>query len=200
MPRVAASGNSPNWDRLYETAAAQAGYVSLTEALGAGYSRQLVRHYVREGRLERVDRGVYRLVHFPAGEHEDLVPLWLWSKQAGVFSHETALMLHELSDALPAKRHITLPAAWTSRRLRVPQGVLLHFAALPKKATGWVGPVPVTTPLRTITDCLLDEAPQELVRQAIRQGTRRGLFERGDLDAALRAARSSRDPDASTHR
>jgi hypothetical protein len=33
---------------------------------------------------------VYRIVHFPAGEHEDLTTIWLWSDGAGVFSHETA--------------------------------------------------------------------------------------------------------------
>jgi len=35
-------------------------------------------------------RGIHRLVYFPAGQHEDLVALWLWSEQAGVFSHDTA--------------------------------------------------------------------------------------------------------------
>ena len=30
----------------------------------------------------------------------------------GVFSHDTALALHELSDALPARAHLTLPASW----------------------------------------------------------------------------------------
>jgi len=49
-----------------------------------------------------VRRGVYRLEHFPAGEHEDLVALWLWTDRAGVFSHETALALHGLSDTLPS--------------------------------------------------------------------------------------------------
>ena len=28
--------------------------------------------------------------------------VWLWSEQAGVFSHQTALALHDLSDILPA--------------------------------------------------------------------------------------------------
>ncbi len=42
-------------------------------------------------------RGVYRLVHFPVGDHEDLTAVWLWSEREGVFSHETALALHDLS-------------------------------------------------------------------------------------------------------
>lgn len=41
----------------------------------------------------RVRRGVYRLVHFPAGEHEEMTALRLWSDQHGVFSHQTALAL-----------------------------------------------------------------------------------------------------------
>ena len=44
-----------------------------------------------------------------------------------MFSHETALALHELSDVLPGTIHLTLPAHDAKRRLRVPPGVELHF-------------------------------------------------------------------------
>lgn len=193
MPRVAASGSSPNWDRLYEVAAAQAGYLSLVQALEAGYSRQLLQHYVKERRLERAGRAVYRIVHYPTGENEDLVPLWLWSKQVAIFSHETALLLHHLSDALPGKRHMTLPTSWNKRRLRAPKGVVLHFADIPKKAITWLGPVPLTTPLRTIADCVADHVAVDLVRQAEKQGVRRGFFERAEIAAAIRGAKKRRD-------
>ncbi len=189
MPRAPASGTSPDWDRLYESASAQAGYVSLAEAVDAGYSRQLLQYHVKDGRLERVGRGVYRLVHYPASEHEDLVPLWLWSAREGVFSHETALALYQLSDSLPAKRHMTLPAAWARRRLRPPKGVILHFADVPQKARSWLGPVPVTTPLRTIVDCSTAPVSEDFVRQATQQGVRRGLFARDEVRAAVREAR-----------
>jgi hypothetical protein len=49
---------------------------------------------------------VLRLAQFPPSDHEDLVPLWLWAQKLGVFSHETALFLHDLSDVLPANRHM----------------------------------------------------------------------------------------------
>jgi predicted transcriptional regulator of viral defense system len=191
MPRVARSGTSPDWDRLYETASAQAGYATLRQAAEAGYSRQLVQHYIGEGRLERAGRGLLRLVHFPAADHEDLVRIWLWSEQKGIFSHQTALMLHELSDALPAKQHVSLPAAWKSRRVRRPRGVVVHFADIPKKASTWLGAVPVTTPIRTIFDCVVGAVSDELVQQAVRQGVRRGLFERAEVQAVVRQARKS---------
>jgi predicted transcriptional regulator of viral defense system len=193
MPRRSASGAHPAWDRLYESAAAQAGYVTQAQAAEAGYSPQLVAYYVHDGRLERVGRGLLRLVHFPPNDNEDLVILWLWSGKAGVFSHETALMLHDLSDALPAKRHMTVPLAWAKKRLRLPQGLALHFADLPKKARSWVGATPVTTPLRTIVDCQAASVAVDLIRQAIEQGVRRGLFDRSEVNAGLRRAQQERD-------
>lgn len=193
MPRTSTSGSSPNWDRLFEVASAQAGYVTNGQAHEAGYSLPLLQFYVQKGRLERVQRGILRLVHYPPGEHEDLVPLWLWSEQKGVFSHETALMLHDLSDALPGKRHMTVPASWVKRRLRLPRGVVLHFADLPRTATTWLGPVPLTTPMRTVADCAAAEVAEDLVQQAVQQGVRRKLFSRAEVKGAINQARRERD-------
>lgn len=110
-----------------------------------------------------------------------------------MFSHETALMLHDLSDALPSKHHVTLPKAWSKRRLRIPRGVRTHYADVPKKDLTWLGPAPITTPLRTVIDCVADAVVDDLVRQAIHQGIRRGLFERAGVNAAVRRARKERD-------
>lgn len=163
------------------------------QAADGGYSLPLLQFYIDKGRLQRVGRGILRLVHYPAGEHEELVPTWLWSEQKGVFTHETALMLHDLSDALPAKQHVTLPEAWSKRRLRIPRGVVPHYADIPKQELTWLGPVPITTPLRTVVDCVADSVVDDLVRQAVHQGIRRGLFERGEVNAAVRRARKERD-------
>ena len=139
------------------------------QAARAGYSPQLLAKYLGNGRVVRVRRGIYRLVHFPASEHEDLVRLWLWAEQAGVFSHETALALHDLSDVLPAKVHMTTPANWQRRRLRVPAGLVLHYADIPDVERTWLSAVPVTTPTRTLRDCIAANVSPELVRQAVLQ-------------------------------
>src|SRR5262245_52567641 len=128
---LAARDPAPDWDRLYETAAGQEGLFTTQQAAQAGYSPQLLVHHVRTGKVLRVHRGIYRLVHFPAGEHEELVANWLWSEQAGVVSYQSALALHGLSDVLPAQVHLTLPAAWRRRRFRVPADVVLHHADVP---------------------------------------------------------------------
>jgi predicted transcriptional regulator of viral defense system len=181
--------HSPNFNRLFDTAAAQQGLFTTRQAAEAGYSPQLLVHYVRIGRALRLRRGIYRLVHFPVGDHEQLAAVWLWSEQIGVFSHQTALALHGLSDVLPAQVHLTLPSAWSQRRFRQPEGVVLHHADVPAQDRCWFGPVPATTPRRTLGDCARDGLSPELLRQAARQAMRRGLVaksELGDIKKALR--------------
>ena len=172
---------SPAWDRLYEIAAAQEGQFTTRQAAEAGYSPQLLVHHIHGGRMLRVRRGIYRLVHSPAGEHEDLVTVWLWSERAGVLSHETALALHELSDVLPAHVDLTLPAGWKTRRFRVPEGVVLHHADIAPTQRTWAGPIPITSVSRTLNDLAKDGLSPELLRQAARQALRRGLTTRAEL-------------------
>lgn len=178
----------PNWNRLFETAASQEGLFTTRQAAEAGYSPQLLVHHVRTGKVSRVYRGIYRLVHFPTGEHEELVSVWLWTGQVGVVSHQTALALHSLSDALPAQVHLTLPTAWRRRRFRVPDGVVLHYADVPPEDRGWYGSLPTTNPKRSLNDCAREGFSPELLRHAAQQAQRRGLVanrELADVEAAL---------------
>lgn len=176
----------PSWPRLYETAAAQEGYFTTAQAAEAGYYPQLLAKHLRSGRIARIRRSVYRLVHFPAGEHEDLVVAWLWSGEQGVFSHETALALFGLSDVMPRHVHLTLPGAWRGRRLRIPPGVVLHHADIRPEERSWVGPVPVTSPARTLLDCAAERAAPDIVRQALDEGLRRGLVDAKAIGPAVR--------------
>lgn len=177
----------PDWDRLFETAAGQSGYVTTRQAAEAGYSTHLLRKHIHAGRVTRPQRGIYRLVHFPVGEHEELVTAWLWSEQAGVVSHQTALSLHGLSDVLPAQVHLTLPEAWRRRRFRVPAGVVLHHADVAPEERSWFGPVPATSASRTLSDCAKSGLSPELLRQAAQQALRRGLVTKAELGAVEEA-------------
>ena len=179
----------PTWNRLYEMASGQEGHFTTQQAGEAGYSPQLLRKHIQAGRVVRVRRGVYRLVHFPAGEHEDLVVIWLWSERQGVFSHQTALSLHGLSDVLPSKIHLSVPTSWSSRRLRVPAGVIVHHADVAKGERSWFGAVPATSPSRTLEDCSRDKISPELLRQAAHDALARGLVGKRDLGEVRRALR-----------
>lgn len=177
----APNSTRPDWNRLYETAAQQQGHFTISQAADAGYSRQLLQHHIRKGRVARTRRGLYRLTHFPPGDQEDLVIFWLWSQCQGVFSHQTALFLHDLSDALPGRVHMTLPPEVVLRRRSVPAGLRIHPGSVPAPDRTWSGAVPVTRPLRTLRDCLDASVSPELVHQAIGTGLARGLFSPSDI-------------------
>ncbi|MEM6961062.1 MAG: type IV toxin-antitoxin system AbiEi family antitoxin domain-containing protein [Myxococcota bacterium] len=172
------SAPETGWDDLYELAEGQSGHFSAQQADEIGFYPQRLQKYLLSKRIERVRRGIYRLTHFPPSEHEELVVYWLWTECAGVYSGETALNLHELSDALPAQQHLTLPESWASRRLRAPTGIVLHFADILDTDRSWVGPVPVTKPKRTVEDCIELHVQPDLVEQAIAQAKDRGLVTR----------------------
>ena len=120
---------SPSWNALYATAELQAGYFTTAQGAEADPSPQLLYKHLKAGRIRRVRRGIYRLVHFPMSDEEHLVECWLWAEQAGVFSHETALFYHDLSNVLPKHVYLTVPEAWRGRRLRVPEGLVLHYGS-----------------------------------------------------------------------
>lgn len=167
---------APDWNALYATAAAQAGHFTLAQAQECGYSSQLLHKHLARKRIERVRRGIYRLVHFPISEHEELVVLWLWSDREGVFSHETSLALHDLSDALPASVHMTVPEDWRSRRLRIPDGLVLHHGNLAAKDRAWHEVVPLTAPYRVLFECIEARVPSDWIEQGLRQARDRGLL------------------------
>ena len=106
------------------------------------------------GPLERVEHGLYRLASLPPGEHDDLVRLTLWSRNRqdepqAVVSHESALVLHDLSELLPAEIHLTAPPTF---RKDPPAGCVLHKARLLPKAieerAGFRVTVPAADPPR----------------------------------------------------
>ncbi|MFK7927044.1 MAG: type IV toxin-antitoxin system AbiEi family antitoxin domain-containing protein [Myxococcota bacterium] len=169
----------PRWDTLYRLAADQGGLFTTSDADAHGISPQLLHHHLKASRIERVRRKIYRVVHLPPDVDEQLVELWLWSDRAGVFSHDTALALHGLSDVLPVAIHLTLPSAWRARRLRKPEPLVLHHGDVEEH--DWVGHVPVTPPGQTVRDCIADGLEPDLVEQAIDEGLRRGLFTRAQV-------------------
>lgn len=159
-----------------ESARAHAGFFTAAEAQAHHISPQLLRYRAITGWVRRELRGVYRFASAPPTEHDELIALWLWSGQEAVFSHVTALFLLDLSDALPARVHITVPPSWRYPRFAVPEHVTLHLALLPSTDVQWLGPVLITSPGRTIADCIEADVSPAWIAQAITQARRRKLI------------------------
>lgn len=174
--------NSKNYRKLFEIASRQGGYFTAKQAFEAGYSYRLHCYHRHQGNWRDVDRGVFRLVDFPNSPHEDLIRWSLWSRNRqdipqAVASHETALSIHELSDVMPAKIHMTVPPGFRKES----PGCIIHKAILKpeeiEKREGFF----VTGPLRTIRDVAEGSLSPEQVEKAIRDALNKGLVIREDF-------------------
>jgi predicted transcriptional regulator of viral defense system len=162
--------------RALETEAyEQHGYFTSGQARAHGVSSQLLNHHVRRGRYEPVRRGLYRLQGFPRSEHDEMREKWMAvGAEKAVLSHQSALALLELSDAIPDAVHLLVPRR--HRGLRRPPGVVLHTRPDDEQVpTVWRDGLPLTAPARTLVD-VVDDLQPEQAALAVRQALRRGLL------------------------
>jgi predicted transcriptional regulator of viral defense system len=164
---------------LSRVAAAQSGHFTSAQARAAGYSYPAQHYHVRRGGWQRLDRGIYRLADWPAGEHDDLVRWTLWSRGRGVVSHESALSVHDLGDVMPARVHLTVPPGFRSRA----PGVVLHRGELPAAEVEEHEGFRVTSPLRSILDVAAGHINADQLARVTQEAVARGLTSPGRLRA-----------------
>ena len=144
--------------RLFDLAEQQQGFFTTKQAKAAGFAENTHPYHVHAGNWIREHRGIYRLALFPTPDRPDLVLWSLWSRNRkeevdGVYSHQTALSLHELSDLNPAKLHMTVPTNFR-RNSDIPGIVVLHYRDLLKSEIQAGPGYKYTRPLRTILDLI----------------------------------------------
>lgn len=180
---------------LFSKALEQGGYFTAKQAREAGYDYPHLDYHVSTRNFERVEHGLYRLTSLPPGEHDDLVRLTLWSRNRqdepqAVVSHESALVLHDLSELLPAETHLTVPRTF---RKELPAECVLHKALLAPKDIEERTGFRVTVPLRTLLDVAAGDVPEEQLQKAVADALARGLVRRNKLqEAAKKNPRSKR--------
>jgi hypothetical protein len=177
--------------RLFELAQQQQGYFTTKQAKAAGYAENTHPYHVQVGNWIREHRGIYRLTRFLATDRPDLALWSLWSSNRkeeveGVYSHQTAISLFNLSDLNPAKLHMTVPRSFR-RNSEIPGILMLHYADLPVSDVQTGPGYKFTRPLRTILDLIKSgEVEREFVRQALTQAVDRGIITRQQIrDAQL---------------
>jgi len=169
--------------RLFEFAEQQQGFFTTKQAKAAGFAENTHPYHVQVGNWIREHRGIYRLALFPAADRPDLVLWALWSRNRneeveGVYSHQTALSLYDLSDVNPSKLHMTVPIDFR-RNSAIPRILVLHYADLLESDVQTAQGFKFTRPLRTILDVIeAGTVERNFIRQAIRQAVDRGLITR----------------------
>jgi predicted transcriptional regulator of viral defense system len=174
---------------LLSQALEQGGYFTAKQAKQIGYDYPHLDYHVSAGNFERVEHGLYRLPTVPRGEHDDLIRLTLWSRNRNdvpqaVVSHESALILHQLTELLPDRIHLSVPPQF---RKSAPRGCVLHKVVLSAEHVEERPGFRLTTPLRTLLDAAVGGVSQEQLEKALKEALSRGLVRRTTLVEALRS-------------
>ena len=170
-----------NQTNLFAIAEMQGGFFTAKQAEVSGFHRTNHSYHVRAGKWEREHRGIYRLKQYPLATDSDLILWSLWSrdvndKPQGVYSHETALRIFDLSDIMPSKLQMTVPQNFR-RQAPIPAILTLHHAMLEPHDVEEREGYRVTRPARTISDLSASRGfSPDLLKQAFEEARNRGLI------------------------
>ena len=171
------SGVVKQYEQLDKLMADHDGIVHTSQVVAEGISKPAFYDYIKEKKLEQVAHGVYASAD---AWIDTLYLIHLRSKQA-VFSHETALFLHDLTDREPAPYSITVKTGYNPTRLKA-DGVQvytvkpeLNVVGCTTAQTSFGHTVPVYDMERTICDLIRSRKGIEIqtFQDAIKQYVRR---------------------------
>jgi very-short-patch-repair endonuclease len=156
--------------RCAAIASTQFGLISVRQARENGLSADAVRHRTSGGLWDRILPGVYRIAGAPLSWHQRLMAASLWAPEAAV-SHRAAAALWELEGIPPGPVELSTASARKARQAWI---TLHRVSRLERADITMSGPIPVTTPTRTIVD-LCGVVDRNRVDPALDDALRRSL-------------------------
>lgn len=132
------------------------GTVTTAQANAVGVSNERLRLLVKSGDLDRAAFGVYVL----PDEFVDKMYIAQLQRPKIIYSHETALFLHDLTDRDPLSYSVTVPTSYNAARLREEGFTVftikreLHEIGIAQLTTMFGHNVAAYGLERTICDCL----------------------------------------------
>jgi predicted transcriptional regulator of viral defense system len=166
-----------NADKAKKLLAGHGGTITTAEANAAGISNEALRLLAASGVLERVAHGVY------LSPDAFLDNMYVLQKRLSkvIFSHETALFLHDLTDRDPIRYTVTVPADYRAKRLKDENVRVfyikreLHELGLAQMTTVFGNTVTAYSPERTICDCIRSRKQMDIavVTDAVKRYAKR---------------------------
>lgn len=137
------------------------GIVSSAEIKDIGIDTKFLLIMNQRGQIERASRGVYILPN----KFEDEFFSFSVRCKKGIFSHDTALFLHDLTDRTPMKFSVTLPIGYNPTSFK-DSGIEFFYV---KKANHNLGKITISSPNgKEITTYDMERTICDLVRSKSR--------------------------------
>ncbi|MBS4030788.1 MAG: type IV toxin-antitoxin system AbiEi family antitoxin domain-containing protein [Clostridiales bacterium] len=153
------------------------GTVTTAQANDAGFSNERLRLLVGSGNLERAGHGVY----ISPEDIPDKMYIAQLRRPKLIYSHETSLFLHELTDRDPINSSVTVPTGYNAKNLREEGFTVfsvkreLHELGTVQMETMFGHPVTTYGLERTICDCIRSRNQMDIavVTDAVKRYARR---------------------------
>src|SRR5690606_27356767 len=141
------------------------GVITSKQATNHNIHREYLSEFVRQGKLERIAHGIY----ITPDVWEDKMLIHQLRKSKMVYSHETALFLHDLTDRDPVAYCVTVSTGYNTSRLKQ-DGLIVYTIkkelldlGICTKQTTFGNDIRVYNMERTICDILRDRKNQDVV-------------------------------------
>lgn len=109
------------YDKLDELLKRENGIIRVRTAREHGIHHSYIQNYENMGKIERVSRGIY----IAADTMEDKMYILNLQRNKIVYSHETALFLHGLTDRDPLSYDVTVPTGYNTKNL-INEGITVY--------------------------------------------------------------------------
>jgi predicted transcriptional regulator of viral defense system len=90
------------------------GTIKTSDIVSQNINKMSLVRLVKKGLIERIERGLY----IDSSKIEDSYFIFQYKCPKAIFSHETALYFHDLSDRTPIELMVTVPSGYNSRLLK----------------------------------------------------------------------------------
>jgi predicted transcriptional regulator of viral defense system len=169
------AGHGRVFELIIERAAAQHGFVRVSDLDELGISQVYVRQLAAQGRAERRAQGLYRIAALPVTEFDEFQEAVLWAGDNAAIGGESALLLWELADVNPRRIHVVIPPGRRIRRNDIEQ-YHLRSEKLEADDIDFIHGIPVLRPQVAIRQVIEEGTEGSLIEQAIENASRRDLL------------------------
>jgi predicted transcriptional regulator of viral defense system len=165
------------YKQLAARAAHNYGYLTGEDARELGVPIGTLNALARRGQLDRVERGIYRVPLIPPSRLDQYLLATLWPAGRGLISHESALDLYSISDANPAKLHVSVPKEYRTHR-KIPALYVLHHEDIADQDRASFEGIPTVSVAKAIRQAHEQHLRHSLIGQAIDDAEREGWIPR----------------------
>ena len=101
-------------EKVLELIKNNGGLIKTSEVVSKGINKMSLIRLTRKGLINRLERGLY----IETSKIEDIYYVFQYKCPKAIFSHETALYFHDLTDRTPIELMVTVPSKYNSRLLK----------------------------------------------------------------------------------